>query len=542
MNRPVVRSESLVLLIAGYLVLFANQTWWTGVLAGRSFAEVGNWWFALALGIALSAVHYVLFGLVAIGWFGRVVLSIAVIAAMAINYYMRTYGVVIDPTMMQNVLATDAREASEFISRQSVLSIVLPAVPPLFFIWWVRFRSLPWGRALAWRLLSMLIALVLAAACVFSVYRDFSSLMRNERGLRYRVTPANIIYGTLHNLWGPAGKPDGPRSIVAADARFVGSELERPRVLVIVVGETARAANFSLLGYSRDTNPQLLARNVVAFRDVTACGTSTEVSLPCMFSAVDRRDYDEDRIRTSEGLLDVLVRAGYRVFWRDNQSGCKGVCANPAIDSRTLRAKDNPQLCSADGCNDGVLAGALADILHEPSARVAIVLHMLGQHGPAYYQRYPRAYRVFTPTCDTAELRRCTREQVVNSYDNALRYTDAVLASIIDLLAAQQSRIDSAMLFVSDHGESLGESGLYLHGMPYAIAPDVQLQVPMVFWATSGFMQLTRLDENCLRQRAQQPAAHDNLFHSVLGILDVTTTAYDRSLDVLASCRNSADP
>ena len=162
-----------------------------------------------------------------------------------------------------------------------------------------------------------------------------------------------------------------------------------------------------------------------------------------------------------------------------------------------------------------------------------IVLHMMGNHGPAYFRRYPREFHHFVPDCATAELRKCTRDQVVNSYDNAILYTDHVLASLVHALEKHAGTLDAAMLYLSDHGESLGEAGLYLHGLPYAIAPDTQTRVPMIAWLSPQFAASNLVDRACLRGKAAEPLSHDNLFHSVLGVLDVQTSAYRPERDFL---------
>jgi lipid A ethanolaminephosphotransferase len=300
-------------------------------------------------------------------------------------------------------------------------------------------------------------------------------------------------------------------------------------VLVLVVGETARAANFSLLGYPRETNPELAKSNVVAFSNVTSCGTSTEVSVPCMFSPYGRADYDERRIRNSESLLNVLARAGYAVRWFDNQSGCKGVCQGGGIAYE--------KLCPDEQCQDEVLARRLEAELPMVTGDTVFVLHMMGNHGPAYFQRYPRAFRRFLPDCATAELRECSRAEVVNAYDNAILYTDHVLAQVIDVLSERAGGMESAMLYVSDHGESLGEHGLYLHGIPYAIAPEVQTRVPMLVWVSRQMTGSGDVDLPCLRRKAHDELSHDNLFHSVLGLLNVETSAYRAARDIFDGCR-----
>jgi lipid A ethanolaminephosphotransferase len=305
--------------------------------------------------------------------------------------------------------------------------------------------------------------------------------------------------------------------------------------VVLVVGETARAANWGLGGYARQTTPELARLPVVDFTQTMSCGTSTEVSLPCMFAPVGRRDYDEGRIRGQESLLHVLARAGVAVRWRDNQSGCKGVCEG--LPAETVSAIDAPGLCRGDHCFDEVLLADIDDRLAQARGTQLWVLHQLGNHGPAYARRYPASYARFQPACASDDLGRCSRDEIVNAYDNALLYTDHLLATLIGKLQAHAGEVDVAMLYVSDHGESLGEAGLYLHGMPYPIAPSQQTHVPMVMWLGESFAGETGLGHDCLAARAQQRASHDNLFHTLLGLLDVRTSLYDAAWDLGAACR-----
>jgi lipid A ethanolaminephosphotransferase len=235
------------------------------------------------------------------------------------------------------------------------------------------------------------------------------------------ITPGNFIVGLGRLGMSDARAARRPREIVGADARRIQSgSTSRPRVFVLVVGETARAANFSLNGYSRPTNPELSRLDIVYYSDVRSCGTSTEVSIPCMFSPWGRADYDEGRIRGAEGLLHVLARAGYDVLWLENQSGCKGVCEGAGIRPRKLEASDTPGLCRGEECDDRILVEALQKELESVQRDSVIVLHLMGNHGPAYYRRYPDEFRRFLPDCRAAELRRCSRDEIVNAYDNGI--------------------------------------------------------------------------------------------------------------------------
>ena len=328
--------------------------------------------------------------------------------------------------------------------------------------------------------------------------------------------------------------PKAPKAPIARDAvaaaRPAGS---RPRLLVVVVGETVRAQNWGLNGYARQTTPELAQIGVINFPDMHSCGTSTEVSLPCMFSQIGRRQYDEKTIRGQQSLLNVFDRVGISTLWRDNQSGCKGVCEGTAFES--LTDATDPSLCKDGRCMDEVLLKGLdAEVRAKPGDRV-VVLHQLGNHGPSYFQRYPDNFRKFTPPCQNPELGNCTPQQIVNAYDNAVLYTDHFLARAIHELQAMDD-YDTALVYVSDHGESLGEKGLYLHGVPYAIAPAEQTSVPMVMWFSQRFAAARGLDTRCLADRARQRTDHDVLFSSLLGLLQVKTQAYVPTEDVFAGC------
>jgi lipid A ethanolaminephosphotransferase len=250
-----------------------------------------------------------------------------------------------------------------------------------------------------------------------------------------------------------------------------------------------------------------------------------------MFLDVGRGQYDGKLAYRREGLLDVLQRAGIRVLWRDNNAGCKGVCDR--VPSTRVAGK-----CPDGECLDEALLDGLQAEIDRLDTDTVIALHMNGSHGPAYYKRYPPAFEVFTPACRSNELDRCSRESIVNAYDNTLRYTDHVLARAIDLLKANAQRFDTAMLYVSDHGESLGESGLYLHGIPYALAPSEQTRVPMVLWLSDGLRGNLGVDAACLRARRDEALSHDNLFHSMLGLSSVRTAAYRPERDLFHPCRS----
>jgi len=540
--RPEMSIERLLLGIAVYFTLACNAPFWRALLASRG-SEGGSLAYALAIGVALTALNVLLLAPLLNRWTTKPVLGVMTLVAAVSSYYAGHFGVYFDPSMLRNVLRTDVAEARELLTSGFFLQVAALALPPLFVVQRARLRQRPPGRALAIRSAFIVLALIVAAGALGGVFKDFSGQMRSHKELRYLITPAAPLWSLARVLTRDAQAANLPRQPVGTDARLGESwtAAKKPALFVLVVGETARAANWGLnreAGQSpaHDTTPELARRDVINFPEVSSCGTNTEVSVPCMFSLQGRRNYDEDAIRGSESLLDTLKHAGLRVVWNDNQSGCKGVCAG--VESMRPDPSSLPGLCEGERCLDEALLESSRALLRDAKGNLVLVLHQLGNHGPAYFRRYPDRFRRFTPTCDDEDLSKCSREQIANSYDNALLYTDHVLARNIDLLKELEPDYDTALLYVSDHGESLGENGLYLHGLPYSIAPAEQTRVPMVMWLSSGFAARNRVDPACLRTQAARPAAHDNLFHTVLGLLDVHTAVRDDALDLSAACRS----
>ena len=547
--------ESLLVVASVFWALTANTGFFGAALRERSLSEPATWGFALALGAMLVALHFLLLGLVCNRWTVKPVLVLLIIGTAVASHFMQSFGVYLDPSMLRNTMRTDVAEARELWSWRLLPHLAVYAVLPLLMLWRVRLVHRPWVRASVVRVGSLLLAAGVFLGVLLLVFQSFSSLMRNHKEIRYLATPANYLWSIAAVAAAQAKGAAQPRQPIGLDAA-PGPRMAartKPLLVVLVVGETARAANWGLNGYARQTTPELARLPVVNFTDVTACGTNTEVSLPCMFAPVGRRDYDEAQVRGSQSLLHVLVRAGVDVHWRDNQSGCKGVCEGLSQDD--VVSLNPPGLCRDGRCLDeGLLSGLderlarLKDVksakgvngvngVNGVSGTSLLVLHTLGNHGPSYFRRYPPAFARFGPACQNDDLRQCSREEIVNAYDNALLYTDHVLASLIAKLQARAGEVDSVMLYVSDHGESLGENNLYLHGLPFAIAPDVQKRVPMVAWFSAGAPAQLGTDVACLQRRAAQPLLHDHLFHTLLAWLDVKTALYEPAWDLARTCR-----
>lgn len=540
--------EQLVFVASLFWALSANRVFLAAALQGRSLSEASAWGFGAAMFVLVVSLHGLLLLLVANRWTVKPLLLLLTLVTASAGYYMTAYGVYLDPSMIRNVLRTNVAEAHELMGPRWALHMLVYAGLPLGLLWRVRLVNRPALRATGVRLGVLLLSAGVLVAAVMSVFQPMASLMRNRKEVRYLITPANLLWSVGSIAVADAKGAVQPRQPIGLDAAPGPSwaARQKPLVVVMVIGETARAANWGLNGYGRQTTPQLAQLPVLNFGAVHACGTNTELSLPCMFAPVGRRDYDETRIRGQESLLHVAARAGVAVQWRDNQSGCKGVCEGLPQDM--VSAVNAPGLCTGDQCLDEGLVRDLDQRLKSAKGTQLWVLHMLGNHGPSYFRRHPPGFAKFQPECRDDDLRRCTPEQITNSYDNALLYTDHVLATAIAKLQARSAEVDTALVYVSDHGESLGEHGLFLHGMPYAIAPEVQTRVPMVMWFSDGFERGAGFEPGCLRPALQRqaapgaakPVAHDHLYASLLGLLDVRSQTRDAAWDLTQDCRDTS--
>jgi lipid A ethanolaminephosphotransferase len=310
--------------------------------------------------------------------------------------------------------------------------------------------------------------------------------------------------------------------------------------VIFVMGETARADRFSYNGYARDTNRYTRPYAVVNFPHVTSCGTSTAESVPCLFSHLGRADFTHTAAAANESVFGALQRLGVETFWRDNSTGCKAVCDEAHFEQ--LASETDPELCDTTGCFDEILLKDIDRLLTDRSRDHFIVLHQRGSHGPAYHTDAPTWSKAFVPECDLPNLRNCDQAAINNAYDNTILYSDYFVSRVIEFLQGQSDAFNVAMWYVSDHGESLGENGLYLHGFPFAFAPQEQIRVPMLFWAAPSFYaDGAGLTPECLGRSATRPTSHDAVFHTLLPLFGVQSSAYRPQLDLFAECRRESD-
>ncbi len=525
-------------LAALYMSTVMNLAFWRFMLEHLQIEGIHSLLFALSWPVAFILVSFIAFNLILWPYVGKPILALLFIASAGANYFMFTLNVYIDSEMVRNVFATNLNEAAETVTLSGILWVLGLGVLPAVLLFMTRIRYRPLLKEIGSRALLIGICLILTIGAGAAFYKEYSIFARNNKVMGKLLSPTNYITSVARYI-NKTRLANREYLVIDEHAKLMPYEDAHLTLLVLMIGETARAMNFSLNGYGRETNPELAKQDVISFRNVASAGTATAFSLPCMFSGIPRANFNIDAAVNRENLVDIIQKAGYDVLWLDNDSGSKGVSDRvPTID---LMRTGNPKYRNGDSCYDEVLLDGLEERIGKIEKDTLIVLHMMGSHGPSYYRRYPGAFKVFTPTCDTAEVQGCPRENIVNTYDNTIVYSDHVISGVIDILK-RFPQLEAGMLYVSDHGESLGENGVYLHGFPYALAPKEQTQVPMILWMSEVMKRSDHVDYEKLRAADAMPLSHDYLFHSILGLLEVHSELYNSDLDFFRDFRTEKLP
>lgn len=529
------------LMLALWIGLFLNIAFLKRIQELTPYNGLKAYVFLAATVCVLIALYNLLLQLLSWKWTLKLLSIVLLVIGGFSAYFVSSLGVLISPDQVQNMMQTDVSEVSDLLSLRFFLWAILMVLLPIVLISWIKIKPQPVSKLLLAKLMSAGASVIVIFSLLFVFYVDYAAIFREHRDIKGMISPQNAIASTFSYFHKKAPKKNLPLIRYGEDAHRieVTSAQQLPKLMVLVVGETARAESFALNGYARNTNPELSTQtDLINFNQVSSCGTATAVSLPCMFSGMPRKQYDESLANHREGLLDLAQRAGYKVTWVDNNSGCKGVCDR--VENYAIPESIKKKWCSSDQeCFDGILVDSLQDYIakipvNDRSPRL-IVLHQVGSHGPAYYKRAPKAFQTFKPSCDSNAIQGCSNQQLLNVYDNSIVYTDHVLNQLIEVLK-KQDHYRTGFWYLSDHGESTGERGMYLHGAPYAIAPSQQTHVPMMMWFSKPWQYSEQTQVNCLAQQSATKLSHDNLFPSLLSLLDVKSNVINENNDMLQRC------
>ena len=488
--------------------------------------SIDNIAYLISLFIVVTSCLILLFALVSSRYTTKPLLILILLISSIVSYFMDKYNIVIDHHMIQNIAQTNLRESLELFSFKLLLYLILLGVLPAFFIYKVHINYGSLKTELISKLKVIVITLLIAVSLVVTSSKFYTSFLREHKILRYYINPICYLYAARKYIGNAFSSGEIIVTTIGADAKIPATDTDR-ELIILVVGEAVRADRLSLNGYPRETTPLLQKENIVNFSNMHSCGTSTAVSVPCMFSVFSRDNYSDKKGESNENLLDVLSHAGVNVLWRDNNSDSKGTALRVSYED--FKSPGLNPICDVECRDEGMLVGLQDYIDRIKNGDILIVLHQMGNHGPAYYRRYPRAFEKFTPVCKTNQLEECTVEEIGNAYDNAVLYTDYFLSKVINLLKQNTHNFETAMVYLSDHGESLGEKGLYLHGLPHFMAPESQTHIAALMWFGDSF----KIDQNALKEKTTIAFSQDNLFHTILGLMEVDTSIYDKNMDII---------
>jgi lipid A ethanolaminephosphotransferase len=498
----------LILYVVTFIMLTGNVSFFKSLLSIYPISA-NNIPLLISITLFFTVATTILLVLLCYGKATRWVLAFYLIAAALAGFYMDRFGVVIDTVMFDNIRQTDSKEIAGLLNLNLFLRLFLLGILPAWLVLKFGAKSnLKTSFKSKLKSLGLLIVLLILLVAPFTA--GYANFIREHKTTRLYANPTFFTYSFIKYLsLQIASTPIKTLTKTAEDTKNIGSS-SRNELIVMVVGETARADRFSLNGYKRLTNPELAKQDVVSFSNVSSCGTSTSVSVPCMFSVLGRKDYEKEKALHMENALDVLSDHGVEILWRDNNSDSKGVATRMQYED--FKSPTYNPVCHGECRDIGMLSGLDEYIKSKKGKDILIVLHQMGNHGPEYYRRYPKEFEKFKPMCMTGDIRNCTKEEVDNSYDNAILYTDYFLSEVINFLKKYDDQYETAMLYVSDHGESLGEHGFYLHAAPYMIAPKEQTHVPAILWLGKNF----DYNMNQVKPYIDYPLSHDDVFCSLM--------------------------
>ena len=522
---------SIVLLTAGYITIVFNSLFLYKTYNAVSYSSFWQLLFLLSVPLLLFMLTCLFLSWCSLISFIKPLAIISVLISAVLFYATINYGVIFDKDMLRNIIETDTGEVLGYLNISLVLYVVLLGVLPAFVLMRAKINQNYIVKLKSFCVINV-ICIVMSSSILAVFYQDYVTVGRNHRQLTSYLMPFAFYTSSYKFFRDTYFLPPLPFQLLDNSPQLL--QPEHSALTVLIVGETARAQSFSLGGYAKQTNMYTPALGVKYFSDVSSCGTATAVSVPCMFSRLNRLQFNQRLAQSQENVLDIIHRAGVEVLWLDNNSSCKGVCAR--VESINIPTNREQPLCDGQFCYDEVLIEQLAARLNSlQGTNNLVVLHMIGSHGPTYYRRYPANFRLFSPDCARSDIQNCSAVELENSYDNTISYTDYILSRVIDILQ-QQPAEDINMLYISDHGESLGENGIYLHGFPYRLAPKEQIKVPLIFWSKN--LENKRYSD-CLDQQLALPISHDNIFDTLLGITMVKSKLYQPELDILKPCQTS---
>ena len=523
-----ITQAKLILFVSIFFIVFDNYSFFIQVLKVYDFSGI-NILYISSLAILIVGFTNLLLTLVSSKYTTKPILIFVILVSSFTAYFMNTYHVVIDTGMIRNALQTDIKESMDLFSIQLIFYGLFLGLLPSIIVYKIPLEFGSVKQEIFSKIKSIILSFLVIVVVVFSFSKFYTSFFREHKPLRYYTNPTYWIYSIGNYINKTLNS--GPIIVqsIGDDAKIIRDINSHHKLVVLVVGEAARADHFSLNGYEQDTNPLLEKRDdIINFSDFYSCGTSTAYSVPCMFSILKRDEYSYKKAIRVQNVMDILHKIkSIAILWRDNNSSPKGVMKRIGHEDYKNNTT-NTIVIDGEPRDEGMLVGLDKFISKNNDKDIFIILHQMGNHGPEYYKRYPKSFEQFKPVCKTNQLEKCTKQEIINAYDNSIRYTDYFLNKTINFLDQYTNTHQTALFYLADHGESLGENGIYLHGMPYFMAPVAQKHTGALMWIGKNF----NIDKKIVENKKDKPLSQDNLFSTLLGLFNVKTKVYEKNMDI----------
>jgi len=443
----------------------------------------------------------------------------------AINYYfLNVLGIIINEDIMQSTIdsfkESNWGEINDLLTFKYFIYLFFLGFLPSLLLYFIKIEYPNFKKEITIRLISSILLISITLGLIYANYKNISFISRGTKELKEHVVP-HYLLSNIKDYYDL--KRDANRKFLKLKSKAVQLFPEDKMIGVIVIGETARADRFSLNGHDKQTNPLLEKQNIINFSEAYSCGTITVVSVPCMFTLHKYNDYNSHEAEYEANVLDLIKSSGTEVIWIENNSSCKHVCDRiKTIDYVNKGTEDYVGY----GVHDEIVLKGLKKVLTEnKEKKLLIVLHSMGSHGPAYYNRYPNNFEKFKPTCKANDPLGCNAEELNNTFDNTIVYTDYIISSAIDILK-EENQSQNFLIYASDHGESLGENGIYLHGAPMSIAPKEQIHIPALLWSSENLKEKRKqIKKNYpASNQIESKITHEYLPHTLLDFLNLKTS------------------
>jgi lipid A ethanolaminephosphotransferase len=514
------------ILLTSLFITFAYNLKFLKILYEKiGFSSFSSIYFFFAIIIAIIAAISILLLIFGHKYVLKPLAIFLIILSSILSFYNQQFGVTIDEHMIINVLETDVKEAMDLMSVGLFIYFFFLGIIPSIIICFIEIEYGSFKKDFLVRSFSITAAFLIVAVIIFTNFKYVSFITRQNNTLNQHITPLYTL-NHAYRLSKLHLQGESEFTKLGEDAKLIKNNIKT--IGIMVVGETARSDRFSLNGYQKETNSYLKNKGVFSFKNTISCGTATAYSVPCMFFLNGEENYTQSKAKNQSNVLDVLSFAGVKTIWVNNNSSCKNVC-------KRIETLDIIKGSGGEDKNtilDEKLLDITSQILKNNKEDVLIVLHTMGSHGPRYYKRFPEKFAKFKPFCNNDTPQNCSKDELNNAYDNTIVYTDYFLSKLIDILK-EKKEYNTFMFYASDHGESLGENGIYLHGLPKKIAPKEQTDFAMVLWLSDQMIKNQNINSSKIKNMSNKQLNHDYLPHTLLNLFKVQSSVYKKEFSLV---------